>query len=1102
MKKELNQLITRAERMDPMPKAIIQALRLKRDTELDQLAAGSTGDIRRLNFKNEIRELEMRLRDYKIMSDKAEDPIVNERFLSKATLVLGQSMEDHAQHMIHLWQLAGRPAATQELSPREQLQIENDLDELADVDTERDVLPDKINAYCEQLQKASLLRRVMELLRSPDLLKASISQQDRKKALERLQGPANMLGLYDLHSRLKLKTSPLVKLTDKDISEIQSLVIDHVVSFRVEQLGSSKSMLANVTLLRQLFAMTVTAPDSAGCLGPHDRYKTLVDRTTLFGANELLRGLSMRFDALLHVIDPLDGQADGDEDTKAALAGVRPRLLGMTLVDCLMLIAPNHNVLQCAMAWQQAADNALSSALLLNAGSSENSTFTEPNAHDAKTAFRGAWELRLPFMGSAEGSMPRNASEFALLKEHGLRPFIAFEDIEQPGGTKLWSIVCAALNCGADLVQLCSTGMASANSGATQGQSSVDAGTGESPSDEDKEIPIPSALGLVSSLDDWLPFQLANVLLVYDCVREVVHAAQFFSEAALRSIDGSLPEPPFTDFGDLGFDSWGSHGDLKRIKFFQHVINKVTSTFDDVLGGEQHSLHRVLVFVQKLMSFDYLSSADSMEAGRLLGALSKACRSQLDQGDESLSKLRSNLREINRKEELKVERSEIARLVLARAHSFVNQMTMLFEICVEICGDASVHTRGAPHSWLQQQCTIAAERPVLFRIYNRMWGSARSLCTLTAKLLKSGRSRQLRNIELDIKDLHSVLSPGNDGFRKQVYALMNDIGQQKVKGITDHMSMAVSQLAEALNTFALHAIFAVTEHIRVEMQLTDRSVADKQTVQDLAQLAHDLLQGNFPSPAGEQRVREDHLVASNHSAGAQANLTKLRATRNALYEHLESQLKCAHHVFEGGFLRASFGIAGSMYEVVNSLAREISRFDQRRAESAFLAHKMLEFSLRPLLLGCTTWSTGGRAFEVKAHPNLIALDLSMVSELASTVKQIPCQIDAPLNERRNLGEHVALVQRAVTLLLIKVPKWLEDQVMTVAAAQFGAQSGAQSGAAGIEDAKKFLTMCTRLSQTLGQQLLCSTALVIRGCMLRELSAHKLRGRVLVQNAEV
>jgi hypothetical protein len=126
----------------------------------------------------------------------------------------------------------------------------------------------------------------------------------------------------------------------------------------------------------------------------------------------------------------------------------------------------------------------------------------------------------------------------------------------------------------------------------------------------------------------------------------------------------------------------------------------------------------------------------------------------------------------------------------------------------------------------------------------------------------------------------------------------------------------------------------------------------------------------------------------------------------------------------------------------------------------------------------------------------------MVSELASTVKQIPCQIDAPLNERRNLGEHVALVQRAVTLLLIKVPKWLEDQVMTVAAAQFGAQSGAQSGAAGIEDAKTFLTMCTRLSQTLGQQLLCSTALVIRGCMLRELSAHKLRGRVLVQNAEV
>ena len=71
------------------------------------------------------------------------------------------------------------------------------------------------------------------------------------------------------------------------------------------------------------------------------------------------------------------------------------------------------------------------------------------------------------------------------------------------------------------------------------------------------------------------------------------------------------------------------------------------------------------------------------------------------------------------------------------------------------------------------------------------------------------------------------------------------------------------------------------------MQLTDQSVSDEQTVQGLAQLASDLLQGTFPSPAREQRVREDHLVASKHGAVTLANLTKLRATRNTLYEHLE-----------------------------------------------------------------------------------------------------------------------------------------------------------------------------------------------------------------------
>ena len=51
MKRELNKLVADAEKLNPMPKVIIQALRMLRDTELEQLAGSKDADPRRHIFR-------------------------------------------------------------------------------------------------------------------------------------------------------------------------------------------------------------------------------------------------------------------------------------------------------------------------------------------------------------------------------------------------------------------------------------------------------------------------------------------------------------------------------------------------------------------------------------------------------------------------------------------------------------------------------------------------------------------------------------------------------------------------------------------------------------------------------------------------------------------------------------------------------------------------------------------------------------------------------------------------------------------------------------------------------------------------------------------
>ena len=77
----------------------------------------------------------MRLRDYQIMSHKTEDPVVNEPFLPKATLLVGQSMEDTANSMVRIWDLAGNPVHGMNAEERESL--EKEIDSLADLATVR-----------------------------------------------------------------------------------------------------------------------------------------------------------------------------------------------------------------------------------------------------------------------------------------------------------------------------------------------------------------------------------------------------------------------------------------------------------------------------------------------------------------------------------------------------------------------------------------------------------------------------------------------------------------------------------------------------------------------------------------------------------------------------------------------------------------------------------------------------------------------------------------------------------------------------------------------------------------------------------------------------
>eukprot|EP00966_Prymnesium_polylepis_P223235 5164772-Prymnesium_polylepis.1 len=71
-----------------------------------------------------------------------------------------------------------------------------------------------------------------------------------------------------------------------------------------------------------------------------------------------------RFDLLLDFIDPLDAINDSSTtpEFKQSVLANRPRVLGLSVVDCLAMIAPCHSLMKVALEWQSVAAELLSNA--------------------------------------------------------------------------------------------------------------------------------------------------------------------------------------------------------------------------------------------------------------------------------------------------------------------------------------------------------------------------------------------------------------------------------------------------------------------------------------------------------------------------------------------------------------------------------------------------------------------------------------------------------------------------------------------------------------------------------------------------------------------
>ena len=326
----------------------------------------------------------------------------------------------------------------------------------------------------------------------------------------------------------------------------------------------------------------------------------------------------------------------------------------------------------------------------------------------------------------------------------------------------------------------------------------------------------------------------------------------------------------------------------RGINKYDQVTARLTGCFDAVLGDVDYEprIDRVRLFVQKLMHAE--------TAAEMAPALASATTALSDHLKEFNELLRHAQAEESRHTD-KMARKE-AVVMLKKIASFEAAMKTVQTICQNCCMPEHYAASAKDGIWtpaaegrssaLDEFIRAMVEAEPVCDIVGDLRAPLENLSAHLGELLRFGRERTTTESVSRISDRVQNVKEGLSRLEK---ATMKQLATKAVELNVD-LKIALQQLSSSMHTFTVHAVLAVTEHVRLSNQMTSEDSKLQRLFKEAQKaMTHADHPGAVNGGWCRKPVREGHLLSvTNDTLG---NLRNLRSTKRALYEHLEAQVE-------------------------------------------------------------------------------------------------------------------------------------------------------------------------------------------------------------------
>ncbi|KAL3933399.1 MAG: hypothetical protein SGPRY_000294, partial [Prymnesium sp.] len=897
-----------------------------------------------------------------------EDPVLAQTKDSTRKVVT--SVRTAFERITEMWDKKGMPdrvRGIRKVDRGDADQVKSLLDSVGQASLEFDDVQ-HLEHYCSRLDKDVALGELHGILSrcDGDTLEECLEVSHAKspafvKLDENLSRITLALGdeaLRKCLSELRTKAAMGV-LRECDAEPLRSTAVRSTVAVRTDLLlhantaDRSSGILVNMRLSDRLFGL-VHASGVSHADQTNNRFLHAAKSATLFQSHDVYSMIYGRFAALM-------SHMQGTELT------FRPRLLGLSLTDLFVLIMPCHELIKFAIELHHGTTAALSTS-----------------AHDRESASKSALN---------KSNLTKVELFKQLIDDHNLGNFAAagkasfINDLSDPNSPEhklseaacqgLCKVMGTAVEAGFELTQLAMLGVSG------QSHLSREAAGGERAERDEYNPRSVRALGMVASLDEWLPFQLAMALLIFDAAVDA--SWHVFSNMLERREQRAETRRRY---------------ETRPIRSLLQVYKELCASLDDAFGRHSVRERRVV---------DLFLDLTAKDAHAVSSKLARASR----RFDELLREFQQVLNE-KRKQAMEYGKSH----PFTQLENFSKILELVATVISSTCGT----TKDAPI------CTfVEMGRSLLQTAYGRntsrpLWEKVGELDRIVTALLGSSSSLlQYRNAvwtndadeKVQMAIFFEQLAAFDEAFEKM------EEQEQKVKRMT-HKAFALDvdakgrfetslmQMCAATRTLAIHAKLVAVEHARNRSKIT---ASDQMTKASLIVHAQARQTGN------EHLLLDDSLMRPRRP-GATAAMAS-----SGLDDSLAAQLEQFKKTLPSACLasRSIFGMGSSLYEIMSALAHAIAAIEPGQVDAAYIAHHVLHSSLRPLLLPPGVEHT-------HALPGALGV-VQIMCDHAETMRF--CQSIDVNNESVKsddlVAQHVAQVQQTCALLQ-NIFTWFEQSI--------------------------------------------------------------------------